>query len=207
MHKVLCSNLLCSPCNRITAGNKVLRRYHIGRRINDERVFVGFACKKKNVGPFFFYAFKGFRRSGNGLIYDDGLHFGIVGQSDYLRNGGFLLGHHIVGIGDVLNHSAVLCRTVQFYQLFRTAQIIFRLGNGSRHHTDVVGGLSFFRRIRFCIFTLVTAGRKKDRQRQQNTCCQNFPFHKTTSKSNVENRCATQYRIRPFSIKYNLVKS
>ena len=84
-----------------------------------------FTGKEQYVRAFFPNALKCLRGSGNCRVDDNRLHERVVRKSGNLCDGCFLLGHKIIRIGDMLNHTAGFNRPVHFDQFFGAAKVIF----------------------------------------------------------------------------------
>ncbi len=109
----------------------------MGHRAYDVRVFVRLTGHEKDVGPLLLDAAEGLGGPRDSLVDHDDLHLGIVGEADDLADGGLHLGHEVVGIGDVLDHPALRDVPVGLDQGFGAAEVVLRLRNGPRDHSDV----------------------------------------------------------------------
>jgi hypothetical protein len=89
VNKGVAAQLMGGTNDQIAAGNKVIVADQIGRAADFGKIFVSFACNTQDVRPFFLNSAESFRRAGNRLVNDDGLHLRIVGKVDNRLNGGF----------------------------------------------------------------------------------------------------------------------
>ncbi|MPL59738.1 hypothetical protein SDC9_05293 [bioreactor metagenome] len=142
------AQLLGCPDDGVAAGNEVGGKSQIGGALDYQGVLMGLAGEEKDVLVLLADALEGLGGSGNGLVDDDSFHKGIVGQSDHGGDEGLLLGHEIIGIGDVLDHAPGFYAAVSFDEGFGTPQVIFGLGYCTGYHTDVELGLGLGEHIR-----------------------------------------------------------
>ena len=137
----LAPELLRGVDNEVTARYEVGVYRHVGDGGDDVRIFVGFTCEAKDVVSLLLNAAESFRRSGNSLVDDDDLHLRVVGESRYLRDCRLHLGHEVVGVGEVLDHSAVSDVAVLLNHELGAAEVVLALRHGSGYDPDVERGL------------------------------------------------------------------
>ena len=165
------AELFRCPDDSISAGHEVVGEGQIGRALDDEGVFVRLAGEKENVLVLRADALEGLSGSGDGLVDDDRLHEGIIGEGHDGRNEGLLLGHEIIGIGDVLDHAAGFHGAIFLDKRFRAAEIVLGLGNCSRHDADMEFSLGLSENVR---------SSEDEGQRQQNDGELRKLFHRTS---------------------------
>ncbi len=91
---------------KIAAGDEICVDRKVCDRRDNVRVFVSFACEAKDVRAFFLDAAETFSGSRDRLVDYDDFHVRVISKSCYLCDGGFHLRHEVVGVGQMLDHSA-----------------------------------------------------------------------------------------------------
>ena len=137
MDEIGAAQLVGGEDDQIAAGDAVGVNDKIPGRGDDAGILVVLAGKQQDVGPGFADTAERLGRARDSLVDDDGLHQRIVGERSDLGDRRFLLGHEVVGVGDVLDHAAVGDVAVTFDQLFRAAKIVLGLRNRARADADV----------------------------------------------------------------------
>ena len=89
----------------------------------------------EDVGATLLDLAEGLGRAGDGLVDDDRLHVGVVGQVDDALDGGLQLFGEVIGIG----HEGDVLLTVELLEGLGAAAVVLRLRNGTGHDTDVDG--------------------------------------------------------------------
>jgi len=97
--------------------------------------FMNGAQQEKDVIPDFLHLVDGRRCAGYRLADDDGLYVRVGGHGHNLRDGGLLLVHELVGVGDVDDPVGA----VLGHHFLPGAVLLLALGNGARHDTDLGG--------------------------------------------------------------------
>ena len=121
----------------------------------------------EDVGAALLDLTEGLGRAGDGLVDDDRLHVGVVGQVDDALDGGLQLFGEVIGIG----HEGDVLLTVELLEGLGAAAVVLRLRNGTGHDTDVDGLLLLVRSVGGVRGSLVAAGheRKHHDQSEQDT--------------------------------------
>ena len=137
MDEVGAAQLVGGEDDQIAAGEISGVSDKVGRGRDDAGILVVLPGKQQDIGARLANTAERLGRARDSLVDDNGLHQRIVGERSDLGDRRFLLGHEVVGVGDVLDHAAVGDVAVTFDQLFRAAKIVLGLRNRARADADV----------------------------------------------------------------------
>ena len=101
---------------------------------------MGLTREEQDVVPLFPDPAEALGRAGNGLVHYDDLHEGVISERRDLGNGSLHLLHEVVGVSEMLDHSAVRDVAVLGYHGFSAPEVVLRLRNGTRADADVKCG-------------------------------------------------------------------
>ena len=170
MNKGVAAKLVRGADDEVAAGNEVVVAHEVGSRADLRQILMRLTGDAEDVGATLLDLAEGLGRAGDGLVDDDRLHVGVVGQVDDALDGGLQLFGEVVGIG----HEGDVILAVELLERFRAAAVVLRLGDGTGHDTDVNRLLLIVRSVRGvgCVGgSLVAAGheRKHHDQSEQDT--------------------------------------
>ena len=161
------AKLMRGADDEVAAGNEVVVAHEVGSRADLGQILMRLTGDAEDVGAALLDLTEGLGRAGDGLVDDDRLHVGVVGQVDDALDGGLQLFGEVIGIG----HEGDVLLTVELLEGLGAAAVVLRLRNGTGHDTDVDGLLLLVRSVGGVKGSLVAAGheRKHHDQSEQDT--------------------------------------
>ena len=135
MHEVGAAQLVGGADDQVAAGDEVVVADQVGSGTDLGQVLVGLAGDAQDVGTALLDLAEGLGGAGDGLVDNDSLHVGVVGQSGNSLDGGLHLFAEVVGIGS--QNNPVLA--IHGLEGLGAAAVVLRLRDGTGDDADFVG--------------------------------------------------------------------